>query len=99
MDLMLGMVEMTTEQYDMLIECIYTSLTALHKSLKKDDFLDWPIQPEEMIVALVTISMQAGIMKPKANAAQPKKPMADPDAPSGELEAKNLPTGTSITTD
>ncbi len=57
------MKQMTTDQFDMLIDLVFVACTKAKPTLKKDDFLNMEITVRELLEAIPLIMKQTGIMK------------------------------------
>jgi hypothetical protein len=71
--------DLTTDQYDDLINMTYVALTRGSPALKIDELLDAPIDLMELVTAMQVIASQTGVMK-KANGTE----VATGEAPAGE---------------
>jgi hypothetical protein len=63
----------TQEQYDDLCEISLSAAQRGTPSLKRDEFLDMPIQVNELLSALPVIAKQTGLLKESPNTGEPPK--------------------------
>jgi hypothetical protein len=62
----------TQEQYDDLCEISLAAAQRGTASMKRDDFLDMPIQINELLTALPIIARQTGLLKESAHTGEPQ---------------------------
>lgn len=58
-----------TAAYDRLTEVAFTALTRAHPALARTEFDDLPIDTFELIAAVRTIALQAGLIRPRGETA------------------------------
>lgn len=88
---MLSTVDLTQEQYDDLVDITVAALSKLHPKVNREVFLDWDVATMELVMALLSISIQASILDEQA------KPEERSSA-VGEQAAESPKTGTNTST-
>jgi hypothetical protein len=61
---------LSQENFDLMLRAVHGSLTRAYPDLRFDDFLDLMITSEELVVAVQTVFVQAGLFKKEAAAEQ-----------------------------
>lgn len=78
-----AMSALSTQTYDDLCDLVYVALTRGTPDLKKDDFLDLPIGPLDLVRAIDVVAIATGVLKRG-------EPGAAQGAGAGEATAGNI---------
>lgn len=91
--LLVGDITLSSQQYDDLVTIVVTALQKLHPAVTKEDFLDWEIDPRELVMSLWTIAIQVALIREQVKAVVPEQVTG-----AGEQTADGPKTGTPTTT-